>query len=147
MMSTFSIGFSRPKKLNPLSWAIMKYMKTEFSHTYLVFTVPSTGQRVVYQANRHGVNCVSYDVFKATNIIVDEIEIVEQERQTEALRFCIDNLGNSYSMWALFAIVLNIKFGDGTKRFICSELVARALNLNIKYLDTVSPKQIKDYFL
>lgn len=141
-MKQLAVGFSRPKKNNILSSLIMRFMKSNYSHTYLVFDVQSTGQRVVYQANRHGVTCIEYENFKKQNIILDEINILPENRAT-ALKFCIANLGKPYSAITLFAILFNIKFGDGTKQFICSELVARALNLNIKNIDTVTPVEIR----
>lgn len=142
-MSTFAVGFSRPKKSNPFSSLIMKFMGTSYSHTYLLFDVNSTGQKVVYQANRHGVICLEYENFKAANVILDEIHILPENRAS-ALSFCISNLGKSYSLLAVFAILLNIKFGDGTKHFICSELVARALDLKVNNLDTITPREIRE---
>lgn len=136
------IGFSRPKTYNPLSWAIMKFLGTTYSHTYIVFTVNSTGQQVVYQANRHGVNCIEYENFKKINVIIEEIPVSLNNR-TSALKFCIDHLGKSYSILTLFAILFNVKFGDGTKYFICSELVARALGIERKNIDNITPLELK----
>jgi uncharacterized protein YycO len=139
---TFSVGFSRPKKRNVLSWLIMKVMGTNYSHTYLVFDVPATGQQVVMQANRRGVHCLEYSTFKKDNIIVDEINILNSNRN-DALKFCIKHLGKSYSILTLFTIMFKIKFSDNKRRFICSELVARALKLDIPNLDTITPKEIR----
>lgn len=141
-MGTFSVGFSRPKKPNIVSNIIMKFMGTKYSHTYLVFDVNSTGQRIVYQANRNGVHCLEYEHFKTVNTIIDEINVLPENR-TEALRYCISKLGKSYSFLTLLAVYFNIKFGDGTKRFICSELVARALNLQVSNLDTITPVELR----
>lgn len=142
-MSTVSVGFSRPKNSNILSNAIMKVMGTNYSHSYLVFDVRSTGQKVIYQANRKGVHCLEYGIFQESNVIIDEL-LVPEDTRTEALRFCIANLGRPYSLYSLFAIYFNIKFGNGSRRFICSELVARALNLDIPNLDTITPKELRD---
>lgn len=141
-MKICKVGFSRPKKTKILSSLIMKFMNTNYSHTYLVFDVGSTGQKIIYQANRRGVHCLEYENFKEKNTIVDEID-VPAGNITEALRFCISSLGKSYSLLTLFAIALNIKFGDGSKGYICSELVARALGLDVPNLDTITPLEIR----
>lgn len=142
-MRTFKVGFSRPKRFKLVSFIIQKFMKTKFSHTYLVFDVQSTGQKVMYHATRKGVHCLEYETFKKDNIIITEID-VPLENRTESLRFCINHLGKAYSFITLLAILLNIRFGDGEKSFICSELVARSLNLEVKNLDTVTPLEIKN---
>lgn len=140
-MTSFAVGFSKPKKSNILSSLMMKFMGSKYSHTYLVFDVKLTGQRIIYQANKHGVTCIEYENFKKKNIILNEINILEENR-AEALRFCISHLGKTYSIKTILAIALNVKFGDGTRRFICSELVARALRLEVKNIDTITPVEI-----
>jgi uncharacterized protein YycO len=141
----FSIGFSRPKKQKLASNTIQLVLNTNYSHTYLVFDVKSTGQRVVYQATLKGVHCLEYETFKKDNIIIDEIYIKDEESRTDALRFCISHLGKPYSLLAIFAILFNIKFGDGKRSFICSELVARALKLPVNRPDLVTPRDIREY--
>lgn len=144
-MSFYRIGFSHPKKFKIFSWAIQKALKINYSHTYLVFEVRSTGQKVIYQATSKGVHCLEYESFKKDNVILDEISIVNEEGRVGALSFCISQLGKSYSTVAIFSILLNIKFGDGKKTFICSELVARALKLPISRPDLVTPRDIREY--
>lgn len=141
----YKIGFSRPKQFKFFSWAIQKVLKTKYSHTYLLFEVKSTGQKVIYQATAKGVNCLEYDSFKKDNIILDEIIITDEEGRVAALRFCIEQLGKPYSLSAVFSILFNIHFGDGQKSFICSELVARALNLPTDRPDLVTPRDIREY--
>ena len=141
----YYIGFSRPKKFKIFSWIIQKILKTNYSHTFLVFDVKSTGQKVIYQANIKGVNCLEYENFKKDNIILDEIYISNEKKQKNVLKFCISQLGKPYSVIALFAILFNIKFGDKTKSYICSELVSRALNLPLDRPDLVTPRDIREY--
>lgn len=142
----FKVGFSRPKKQTIFSKLIQLIQGTEYSHTFITFDVRSTGQKIIYHATHKGVNCLEYKTFQEDNIILDEIEIESEESRTEALSFCISQLGKPYSLAAIFAILLNIKFGDNTKSFICSELVARALKLDLNKLDLVTPRDIREYF-
>jgi uncharacterized protein YycO len=139
------VGFSRPKKMNPLSWAIMKVLKTNYSHTFLMFDVNTTGQQVVYHATHDGVNCLEFDKFLKTNMVMDMIVIDDLMRASEALRFCIAKLGSPYSYMTLFAVYFNIKFGDGDKALICSELAARALNVDVENIDLIDPKKLREY--
>lgn len=138
------VGFSRPKKMNALSWLIMKIMGTTYSHTYLLFDVPETGQELVYQANRKGVHSIEYSTFKKDNNIIDEIFIPTENARIDALRFCITNLGQPYSFLTLISILFNIKFGDGRRYFICSELVARALKIEYKNIDKITPRDLRE---
>jgi hypothetical protein len=139
------IGFSTPKKFNLFSWLITKVIGSKYSHAFMCFPIPEIGARVVYEANRHGVNAISFDKWKEKNKIIDFIEVENQEVSNRAHTFAIDHLHVRYSTIAILAIALNIRFRDGTRSMICSEFVGRAAGVKIKNIDTLDPKELLAY--
>jgi len=136
------IGFSKPKKFNLFSWLIRKYQGKSYSHTFLVAKVPGVDRQVVFHATHIGVNCISYEAFHNHAEVVTEVNIPD-DNLIDALTYCIDKLGSPYSFYALIAIALKLKLNGGEKKFICSELVGRALKLDIKDYDRVTPEEIE----
>ena len=125
-------GFSTPKKWRVTSWLLRKWMGTPYSHVYMKFYNGFTGEFVVYEASYGDVHRQAYKNFEESNKIINEISFdLEREDMKRAVAFLDDQLQKPYGYAALFGIILNQLFGisfghDGDKKFICSELVARA---------------------
>lgn len=139
------IGFSRPKKWMPLSEAIMWWMGTNYSHVWFCMELPDIGKKIVLHANWKGVNVDDFDHFCMDNKLVSLVPVIDDDRAREATRFMISNIGKSYGYLSLLTIFLGIKFGDGKRTMICSELIARAFKLKGEWdYDSVTPEQIME---
>lgn len=127
-MSTALIGFSRPKKFKLGSEAIKLWMNTPYSHVYLRVYSQYTKQWLVYQASHGMVNCLTYDNFRANNVVVREFALnIEPEKQRFCIRRAQQLLGKPYGYLGLAKLVLR-EFGlplpgDGDKSFHCSEFI------------------------
>ena len=75
---------------------------------------------------------------------------LDERHRVEVIRYVIDHLQKPYSILNIFGIILHQMLGikwllDGRKAFICSELIALALDNKIQFkkpLDLVTPKDI-----
>lgn len=152
-MKTIVIGFSRPKKWNPISWLIMKVQLTNYSHVYVKFYSNSLERELIYQASGLQVNFVGSVLFYNHHLAVKEFELdISDEAHMKALRFAVDRAGTPYSIKQLFSILAyqitgKVPFKDGRNAYVCSELIGEMLtgNLQIKVdkdLDIVIPKDI-----
>lgn len=139
-----SIGFSRPKS----KWAIVSGLirlfqgGTEFSHTYLKFHFDKLERDMIFEAAHLSVHFQEYNNWKQDKIEVLDIPIeVDDERSKKIVRFCFDNCNKKYGLMTLICFPLHLIIGrDGDKSFICSELVADALDMNMDEFST--PKEI-----
>ena len=134
--------WTTPKKFHLTSWLISKFIGAKYSHTAIVFRMKETGQDIVFHATRKGVYPVLLDDFRAKNKVIESKIILGEKREKKALHFCIEHLGTKYGFSTILSILFNIKFSDGNKRLICSELVAKALDLNLENLDQIDPKEL-----
>lgn len=113
---------------------------TKFSHVLII------KERMVYQASHGFVNCVTLDFFLEENNIINSYSIDDSLIDFE---FVLKSLGIKYGFFQLIKIAIKflfkIKFkSNGSKRFICSEFVGKALRLNWVD-DYTDPKQINEY--
>lgn len=118
------IGFSTHN--GPLAWIIRKVTRSECSHCYLYD--PETG--LIFHAQGMKVQALSYSNFLKKNKIVWE---------TEALNvdwiWLREQLGKPYGVGTLVGFILPLifkiknPFSDSDHSFVCSELVARSMNL------------------
>lgn len=152
-MKKIIVGFSRPKKWNILSYLIMKFQRTNYSHVYVKFRSESLNRDLIYQASGLQVNFVGSSLFYEHHIVVGEFELeISAEIYKKTLQFSVDKAGSPYSMKQLFNILLYTFTGksilkDGRNAYICSELVGEILSDNFKIvidkdLDIVTPKDI-----
>ncbi len=157
-MRTITVGFSRPKKWNPLSWAIMKAQGAEYSHVYMKFYSSSLERELIYQASGLQVNFVGSKLFNDHHLTVHEFQFqISEESHKKALQFAVDNAGKPYSIKQLFSILSYISinkplFKDGRSAYVCSELIGQMLkeDLGIKVeqdLDLIMPKDIYQILL
>ena len=145
------VGFSRPIKWKLFSSLIMLFLNTSYSHVYLRFYDAYTAKWIIFEASHGEVHLIEESNWKQNNIIVRESSFeLDEKHRREVIRFAIDNLQKPYSIKNIFGIVFYQIFGkriltDGHKAFICSELIALALDNKIQFkkpLDLVTPKDI-----
>lgn len=145
-----SIGLSTRAK-SIFSWLIRLYQKTKYSHTYIRIEMKSFD--LVLDATAHGVTIRNYKDFKKKNKIIEEKVLDQQFISPDDLaNTAVPFLGKKYGYLTLLGILLkdlgikNIG-NDGTKSFICSELVARVLEkyigIDTGSFDYITPKDIE----
>ena len=119
-------------------------MRTDYSHCCLLTTI--FGRQVILEATGiYGVRMVEFGIWQKENKILEEIKIDEKSNLINAVRYCIDQLGDGYSWSSLFGILFRFfKLGkDGENNFNCSELLARAFAIKHKSLDHITVKEFK----
>lgn len=136
-MIPVKIAFSRPKS----KWAVGSYLirsveRSKFSHVLLRWRAESLERELVYQAGHGMVHFLSGDRFDSAAVTVVEYEIeLTDEQFREMVRKCIDLAGISYGYWQLVGMGLQRVFGfrnpfrDGSKTYVCSELVGEVLKI------------------
>ena len=135
------IATSAPKKWKIGAELIKFYQKTEYSHILII------DNDLVYQASNGDVNCMHIDVFLENNNIIDVLEV---EDHLVDMDFVKKQLGRKYAFLQLANIatryLLGIKLSknDGNQKFICSELVGKALHLDWVN-DQTNPRQVFEY--
>jgi hypothetical protein len=118
------IGFSKRKAL--LSRLIQFITKSECSHCYIY--EPESG--LVYHAQGLKVNALSYTNFRNRNTVVWETEAIKVD-----WIWLREQLGKPYGMLSLIGYLMPIlfnrknPFNDSDHSFVCSELVARSLEI------------------
>jgi len=155
-------GFSRSKHI----WAvgskiIAESEKQPFSHAYIRYLCPITGENMIFQASRGLVNCSHIDNFLVDNLIVKEYEFdCSTEQFAEFYRFKVKALGKKYSkkqiLWLCIKKLLHVHtwpnkiydvIKNGESESICSEtaaLVCIILGIHIEnnQLDQFSPSDL-----
>ena len=135
------IATSAPKKWKIGAQLIKFYQKTEYSHILII------DNDLVYQASNGEVNCMHIDVFLEHNNIIDVVEVADH---LVDMSFVKKQLGKGYGFTQLINIatryLLGIKLfkNDGNQKFICSELVGKALHLEWVN-DQTDPKLVFEY--
>lgn len=135
------IATSAPNKFKIGAALIKFYQKTEYSHVLII------DGDLVYQASHGFVNCMHIDVFLEHNNIIDVLEVDDSKVDLE---FVKKQLGKKYGFIQLLNIATRFLFGiklfknDGNQKFICSELVGKALHLDWVN-DQTDPKQVFEY--
>jgi len=113
-----------------------------YSHVFMRFEC--NGELLVLHATGKGINALAWNNFQTRNKVVKMIEITDENKIRQAYRYCISKLGTPYGFLAILAIGLGIHYEDGEKTLICSEYVARALDLKFNELkDLVTPADIE----
>jgi len=147
------VGFSRPNKFRVFSFLIMLILGIKFSHVYIKFYDEYTSKWIVFEASHGEVHLIESSNWLKRNVVVREEKFeIDEDHRREIIRFMIDHLQKPYSYKNIFAIIIHQIVGlrvleDGPKAFICSELIALALDNKIQFkkpLDLVTPKDIWD---
>lgn len=154
------LGFSRPKKFNPVSFLISWWIKRPYSHVYLRFEssnpkIPST----VYHAARGMVHFLTFDRFLEKNIVIAEYKLeVDKEKRTEILLEAMNLSGEKYGYVELIKIIISdivyslfnkICCMEDSQGYICSELAGKMLadKMDFKFnkpLNLLKPSDIED---
>lgn len=145
------VGFSRPNKFKIFSFLIRLFLRTPYSHVYIRFYDAYTAKWIIFEASHGEVHLMEWNNWMIDNNAIEErvFELDELHRR-EVIRFAIDHLQKPYSLANILGIVFygifkKRIFQDGPKAFICSELIALALDNKVSFkkpLDLVTPKDI-----
>lgn len=155
-------GFSRNKgNLALFSKLISSVEARQYSHAYIRYVCPISGEVMIFQASKGIVNCMNYEIFLEHNEVVKEYKIQCEYLQFQKFyKFKCQNLGKKYSftqiLWfglkKLFQIKLWPKsiynlIKNGDSEYICSEIAAvvcilTGININLIQLDQVSPSDL-----
>lgn len=140
---------STPKKFNPVSWLIKKFLGTSYSHASISFYDDCIDRQLVYEASHGEVHQIEFMNWQETNEIIYSFPLNKTDEEFNDLyRFCVDNCNKPYGSFTLLGILIKEKLGfgkigeDGNKKFICSELVAKALKLSDN--DYTTPKDLEN---
>ncbi len=138
-MSTFKVGFSRPRKFwAPFSWLIRLFDQTPYSHVYVRFYSSKYDRWLVYQASHTFVNFYGMPAFDEEALTIREFDIdVSDDARTKVIQFAIDNAGVQYDIKTVFGIAIvriaamfghtmTNPLGNG-RGYFCSELVGSIL--------------------
>lgn len=149
----FFIGFSRPVKFKIFSWLIRIYLRTAYSHVYIRFFDEYTQRWIIFEASHGEVHLIESSNWRKENLVIREQAFrVDEQHRREVIRFMIDHLQKPYSFRNILGIIFYQTIGwkppffnDGPDAFICSELIALALDNKIQFkkpLDLVTPRDI-----
>jgi hypothetical protein len=153
-MHKIIVGLSRHRDFAIFGRGIQWFQGTPYSHAYIRFDSTEFNRTIIYQASGLRVNLISKAKFDSINFIVKEFEVeISDEKFSEILGFCADELGKPYSLKAIIGIVFHTLFGwkvinsDKLESFICSELVGYILQMigiieQNKDLDYFTPKDV-----
>ena len=73
-MDTTYIGFSTPKKFNPLSWLIKVFTTSKVSHTWFMYHDMDFDTDIVMEAHTTGFRIIPYVLFEEKNKIIAVID-------------------------------------------------------------------------
>lgn len=130
------VGFSTPKRWNPLSWAIRCATYSRASHAWLLVEDPLFGVRLVVEAGATGFRIESLARFERKNEIVAIVKPahpVEQGLPDTALWLGekFDRVGLAGMAWVLFGrLFFHERWKNpfrSVRRLFCSEAVIRTL--------------------
>lgn len=133
-----------------------------FSHAYIKIWSEKYGRYLIYQASGLQVNFVNQEIFESHNVAVAEFEVqITAETRTKVMQFAIDRCGVPYSIAELFGFAavkicsvvgkdINNPCGDGSKSYVCSELVSEIIRDCLghqlpKDPDDMTPKDLYDF--
>lgn len=134
---TFWIYFTRPKKLNPVSWLIMKFEKMNASHCSLLYWSEDYNAYMVVHSKMYNVHMMTMGHFMKDSVVEEcyEFEVFEPELDA-ALNTLAPQLGTGYAYLQLLQLLakrllgfIKIKFNDIGST--CSELMADFLYAGI----------------
>lgn len=134
------IATSTTRKWKPFSALIKWYQNTEYSHVFIL------SDNLIYQASHTSVNCYYVDNFIKENKIITSYEVPDHLVDLEYVK---KQLGKPYGVGQIFKLAFMVLTGiklkqNGDKRFICSELIGKALKLEWVN-DYTTPAEIDSY--
>ena len=156
-----TIGFSTPKKWNPLSWLIKKLTKSEVSHAWLLVDDPVFGVRMVMDSHLTGLRLIPFEHFLEGSTVL--ALVVPQWDLDQGLLKQSKDIGDGYDVWGLAGVayvrLMWIWFRSKVRSplrspgaLFCSEAVTRVLQFS-KYPESeildpegVSPEDLLTFF-
>ncbi len=158
---TTRVGFSTPKRFNPLSWFIRKVTGSKVSHAFFVYHDQDFDIEMVMEAHELGFRLTPFDHFKTKNQLVGlfvPVTPIDVGLKYVATRY----LGTTYDYGGLLgeSVVmlgrwLKRKWKNplrGSKNVFCSEAVCIAMQKSPGYeefkedSDSVDPQTLMQYF-
>lgn len=131
------IGFSTPRRWNPLSALIRAMMKSQVSHTWMLVEDPLFKLRLVLEAHTTGFRLISLAEFVKDNKVVALVQPAHPQLLEAGLPEAGGWLGDEYDVLGLFGIFLTqvAKWFKRKSRnpftssraLFCSEAVVRVL--------------------
>jgi hypothetical protein len=139
-----SIGFSTPKKFNPVSWLVRKMTGSQVSHAWFLYWDDEFGMNMVMEAHELGFRILPFEAFAKKNKVV-KIARLEHDITVGMTQVANEYLGTMYDYLGLvgmFFVIVGRLFGKklknpfaGKQRVFCSEGVVRAMKLSPGYED------------
>jgi hypothetical protein len=96
------VGFSTPKRFNPISWLVRKITKSEVSHAWVQFFDPLFNRDMVFEAMELEFRCIPLEHFEMSNKIVQRIPV--DVDFTTGARYLANKLGNTYDYGGLLGM-------------------------------------------
>jgi len=157
-LRTVTIQFTRPKGFKPLSWAIRKVQRTDYSHVRLTWLGMGEKIPVIYEASGSYLKFIGPIAAKSLHVEVVDLYNFElsQDQYRATVALCMENAGIEYGKRQLvgmgIAKMFGLKknpYGDGAKTQVCSEIVGHFLNDILGWqteldLDIAGPKEIRE---
>lgn len=157
-MATLKVSFSKPKSFKIFAWVIMKVDSSTFSHVSVSWDSPKLERTVVYQASSVMVNFVEGKRFLEEHEVIADFDLeMDSETHKKVVQFAMDRAGIPYGImqcvgigWVklmkLFGKKVKNPFPNGTKNYVCCELVADLLNQDFGFafqdLDNLTPTDV-----
>lgn len=151
----FNVGFSNPRKSNPLTEIIYKAQKwNKASHTYVRFFDMRVGKEMVFHAVWPTAHFLKYKDFLKTNKVYEEIEIYLPAHKLFNILY--EANGKVYAAVQLLYILFYLWTGipprskDMKKYNICTEVLGMILvelgKIERKDAELLTPYQTYKYF-
>lgn len=102
------IGFSTPRRFNPVSWLVRKFTGSRCSHTWFLYHDKDWGFDVVLEAHELGFRVIPFKRFKRANVIISIFTPVAESLDPGVSLVARRFLGTAYDFGGLvgMAVVL-----------------------------------------
>lgn len=127
-----------------LSKLIRRFLKKEYSHIAVCGRSEEFSSWLVSEASRGTVHPSDFDIWSVKNKIIS-IHKYKKQIPKERMNWMAKQFSKKYSFVSLPLICLGFYYGDGDLRHICSELVAKFLDISTR--ENVTPKDVENYIL
>lgn len=151
--SNVRVGFSTPKRFNPVSWLVRKVTGSRASHAWFLYFSETFDIEMVAEAHELGFRIQPYDRFKKDNMVV--AVFTPKYPLDEGLKKVVQRyLATGYDWGGLFGMAV-VKLGKMLKRrwrnpfsspkhVFCSEAVYQAMKWSPGYDDLTDAPDSED---